>query len=465
MTRRSFALSSLVSLGGCLAPGAAHPDVKFHRKPKALAKDAVTSDWTRFLGPTMNAASPETKIARKLPPPLVWELRKGTGYTSPAILKDRLVYLHRNGAQETVECLHPETGEQLWQMSYATKYEDRYGYNNGPRASPVIDGDKVYTLGAEGVLHCLALDSGKVLWKRNVNADYKVRQDFFGTAGTPLIEGGLVVMNVGGAAEGASVVGLDKLTGKEAWRAGKEWGPGYGSPMPATIHGKRRVMVLAGGESDPPTGGLMLIDPAGGKVDFSFPWRSKSYESVNASCPVLIDGNKIFVSASYRTGGALVEVQPDFSHKVLWTVRDFGMHFATPVYKDGYLYGFEGRNEPDASLACLEVATGKVVWREVLEWEEPVEVNGQQRTVQMSPYRGTILAVDGGWLVLGERGHLLWLDLSPKGVKIQARTWLFFGDQTWALPVLSRGLLYVSQNVPDRLKGTPARLLCYDVRG
>ena len=141
----------------------------------------------------MNGVSTETKISRKMPPSLLWEMRKGTGYTSPAIRGERLVYLHRNGGQEFIECLHPETGAQHWQMSYETTYEDRYGYNNGPRSSPVIDGDRVYTLGAQGVLHCLALDSGKIVWKRNVNTDYKVPQDFFGTAGTPAIEGGIIV--------------------------------------------------------------------------------------------------------------------------------------------------------------------------------------------------------------------------------------------------------------------------------
>lgn len=457
MKRRTLLIAPLANL----AAAAANPDVKVHGKPRALGKDAVTHDWTRFLGPSMNGISTETRLGKKLPPPLVWEFRKGTGYASPAIQGDRLVYLHRNGGQEFIECLHPETGDRHWQVSYATTYEDRYGYNNGPRSSPVIDGDRVFTLGAQGVLHCLALDTGRIVWKRNVNQEYKVPQDFFGTAGTPLVEGKVLILNAG--APDACVIALDKATGKEVWRAGKDWGPSYASPMPAVIHGKRRVMVFAGGESQPPAGGLLSVDPANGKIDFSLPWRSKSFESVNASCPVIFD-NKVFVSASYKTGGVLAEIQPDFSHKVLWTARDFGMHFATPLYRDGHLYGFEGRNEPDASLACVEAASGKVVWRETLEWTETVEVNGQTRTVPMSPYRGTILQADGRALCLGERGHLLWLDLSPKGVKVLARTWLFFADQTWALPVLSRGLLYISQNSRDPIKGTPPRLLCYDLR-
>ncbi len=440
----------------------AQAQVRVHGKPKPLAKSAVTQDWTSFLGPSHNAVSTETRLSRKLPPPLVWELSKGTGYASPAISGDRLLFLQRQGGEEIVECLHAETGAARWQFRYATAFEDRYGYNNGPRSSPVINEGRVYTLGAEGKLHCLDLESGKVVWNRDLRSEYKVPQDFFGTASTPLMEEGTLIVNVG-APGGPCVVGLDKTTGKEIWRAGKEWGPGYSSPIPADVHGKRRVLVFAGGESNPPTGGLLSIDPANGKVDFAFPWRSKSYESVNASCPVVF-GNKVFISASYKTGGALLEIQPDFSHKVLWTTPEFGLHFNTPIYRDGYLYGFDGRNEPDASLACVEVATGKIAWRKNPEWQENFETGGQQRQQTLGTFRGSLLAADGNFLCLGELGHLLWMDLTPKGYKELARTWLFAARESWALPVLSKGLLYVVQNTRDMLRGSGPRLLCYDLR-
>jgi outer membrane protein assembly factor BamB len=404
----------------------------------------------------------ETKLSRTLPPPLVWEFVKGTGYASPAVAGERLVFVHRVGSEEIVECLHPETGASRWRFRYATAFEDRYGYNNGPRSSPVIDGERVYTMGAEAKLHCLELASGKVIWKRDLMAEYKVRQDFFGTASTPLVEGQLLIVNVG-APGGPSVSAFDKSTGREVWRAGKEWGPSYASPVPALVHGRRRVFVFAGGESNPPTGGLMSIDPATGRVDFAFPWRSRSFESVNASCPVVFD-NKVFISASYRTGGALLEVRPDFTHRVAWTTQEFALHFNTPIYKDGFLYGFDGRNEPDASLACLEAATGKVVWRETPEWIETIETRGGKQRQALGTYRGSLLAVDGAFLCLGEMGHLLWMDLTPKGYKEVSRAWLFAARESWALPVLSRGLLYVAQNTRDLLKGTGPRLLCYDLR-
>jgi outer membrane protein assembly factor BamB len=432
------------------------------RAPKPLSPGAVTSDWPSFLGPTHNAVSAETKLSRTLPPPLLWEFPKGTGYTSPAIAGGRLVFLHRQGDEEIVECLHPETGASLWRFRYPTAYEDRYGYNNGPRSSPVLDDGRVFTMGAEGKLHCLDLATGALVWKRDLRTEHKVPQDFFGTASTPLVEGRLLIVNVG-APGGPTVAGLDKTTGRDVWRAGTEWGPSYASPVPAVVRGRRRVFVFAGGDSNPPTGGLMCIDPAAGRVDFSFPWRSRAYESVNASCPVVFD-NKVFISASYRTGSALVEVQPDFTHRVLWTTQEVGLHFNTAIHRDGYLYGFDGRNEPDASLVCVDAATGKVVWRETPEWPETIEIGGARQEQMLGTYRGSLLLVDGQFLCLGELGHLLWLNLTPKGFERVSRAWLFPASESWALPVVSRGLLYVTQNRRDVFRRTEPRLLCYDLR-
>jgi outer membrane protein assembly factor BamB len=415
------------------------------------------SDWPSFLGPAHNSTSTETGLSRGAPK-LLWEFRKGTGYSSPAIVADRLVYFHRLGNEERVECLNPETGTKLWDFAYATDFEDRYGYNNGPRASPVIDGDRVYTYGAQGKLHCLNLKTGKLVWKRDIAADFKVPQDFFGTATTPLLEGDRLIVNVG-APGGPTVAAFDKMTGKQLWGAGSEWGPSYASPVPATVHGRRRIFVFAGGESKPPTGGLLSLDPANGKIDFTFPWRSRSYESVNAASPVVV-GNQVFISASYRAGSALLDILPDGGFKVAWTSTEIGTHWNTAVHKDGYLYAFDGRNEPDASLVCVELKTGKVIWRVSPEWDETI----RGRTERLSTYRGTLLSIDGQFLCLGELGHLLWLDLTPKGYKEISRTWLFGARETWSSPVVSNGRLYVSQHSRDFLKGTPPRLICYDIR-
>jgi hypothetical protein len=110
------------------------------------------------------------------------------------------------------------------------------------------------------------------------------------------------------------------------------------------------------------------------------------------------------------------------------------------------------------------VSNGKVVWRETAEWTEPLNVQGRRERQLVGTYRGSLLAVDGQFLCLGEMGHLLWLDLTPKGYKELGRTWLFAARESWALPVLSRGLLYISQNTPDISTGARPRLLCYDLR-
>lgn len=443
-----------------------HPSVTFHKAPQALPAGAVTSDWPWFLGPSHDMRTTETKILKKWAkdgPPLVWEMKRGTGYASPSIAGERLVYLHREGENEIVECLKADSGEQFWRFTYPTDYQDTYGYNNGPRASAVISEGKVYTYGAQGKLHCLALETGQVLWKREINDEFKVPQDFFGTATSPLLEGKLLIINVG-APDGPCVAAFDKDTGKMAWSSDANgWGPSYASPVAATVHGERRVFVFAGGKSRPPTGGLVCVNPKDGAVDFTFPWRSKMFESVNASCPVIV-GNQVFISATYQTGGALLNILPGFKPELAWKSDDFGIHFMTPIHKDGYLYGFDGRHDSNSALTCFELKTGKEMWRETPRWKETIKVGGKEREMELGDFRGSLLEADGKFFCLGEAGHLQCWDLTPKGMTEIARCWLFAAHETWTPLVLSKGLLYVVQNHADELNGKPPRLLCYDLR-
>ena len=466
---RGVALALLpVLLAGATPAARDNPDVTFHAAPRPLPAGAVTGDWTHFLGPTYDYRSPETKLAQKFGekgPPLVWEMNKGSGYAAPVVVGEQLVLFHRVGDDERVECLHPENGKRYWSFAYPSAYTDRYGYSDGPRASPVIAGDAVVTYGAEGKLHCIDLATGNVRWKKDLLPEFKLRQNFFGVGSTPLVEGDKVIVNVG-AKDGPCVVAFDLSTGKQVWAAGNEWGPSYASPVPATVHGKRRVFVFAGGESNPPTGGLLCIDPATGAVDFTFPWRGDRRESVNAASPLVLDGNRVFVSESYGSGGAMLELTPDGKFKQLWTNPAFGMHFMTPVRKDMHLYGVDGHGPHDAFLVCVELETGKEVWRMQPEWEQTVEGRTGPRRVRMGTYRAWLMPVDGRFLCLGEFGHLLWCDLTPQGFKELDRAQLFLAGETWTPPVLSHGLLYVCQNTPaaEGQRTLPPRLLCYDFR-
>ena len=166
ISRRALLQALLAHAAG----GVAWAQARVHAKPRPLAKDAVTHEWASFLGPTHNAVSTETRLSRTLPPALVWEYPKGTSYAAPAVAGGHVVLVHRVGEEEIVELLQPETGMRQWNFRYSTDFEDRYGYNNGPRSSPVIDGDRVFTVGAQGQLHCLDLRSGALVWRRNIGA-------------------------------------------------------------------------------------------------------------------------------------------------------------------------------------------------------------------------------------------------------------------------------------------------------
>lgn len=442
--------------------------LKFVAEPSPLPPGAVTEDWPRFLGATDDSVSRETMLLKEWPAGLkpVWEIAKGQGYTSPSFAGGRGVVFHRLGDRETVECIDPESGKRYWEYAYEVEFESEIGYSNGPKASAVIEGGRVFTSGVTARLHAFDLESGKLLWEHDLAADYQVPEYFFGYGTNPLVWEDRVLVNVGGrdpdhADGGVCVAAFDKATGRELWTVRDEWGASYASPVVAELHGKPCLLVFAGGKSDPASGGLLTIDPSTGKVLDRFPWRAEMVFSANASTPLAIGGNRVFLSECYREGAVLLEFDDELKSRVVWKQPRFGLHWMQPLVKGGFLYGFAGRNEPDVELACCELATGKIVWRRDLRWTEKV---GDREMVR-SFFRGTLLDVDGSTLCLGEHGALAWLDLSPEGVEVKQRTQLFLAPETWSLPVVYRGLLYIAQNDQDRGGGTSKpRWICYDFR-
>jgi outer membrane protein assembly factor BamB len=227
------------------------------------------------------------------------------------------------------------------------------------------------------------------------------------------------------------------------------------------------VLVFAGGESRPPTGGLICVDPKTGAVDFEYPHRSRTFESVNASAPLVIDRNRVFISECYGAGGAMLEVGADFKAKETWKNGKLGTHFMTAIHKDGFLYGFDGHGPLNCPLVCLDAKTGEEKWRQDPVWIEQIDTPQGPRQRRLGLHRSQLLhfPADGRTLCLTEWGHLLWLDLNPTGYKELGKTMLFFAGETWTPPVVSRGLLYVNQNSKDMAMGTPTRIICYDLRG
>ncbi len=441
-----------------------HPELTFHAPPKPLHPDAVSEDWMDFIGPTHNAISRETHLLKEFGTDalaIVWEVAKGEGYAAPAVIGSRVILFHRIGNKEVVECLHAETGQRYWKFAYPTNYKDRYGFGNGPRCQPISDGQFVYTYGVEAKLSCLDVATGQLVWQRDLKTEFGHTLDFFGATATPLLEGNRVIVNVG-APGGPCVAAFDKDTGAMRWGSGSQWGPSYASPIPADTQAGRRVFVFAGGESRPATGGLLVINPENGKIDGSFPWRGKRYESVNASSPVIVD-NQVYISECYGAGGALVRIESDGSCSKIWTNEILNTHFMTAIHKDGYLYGIDGHGPQNAPIVCIELETGKEMWRTEPEWITPVSSNGREQEYNLAPALASFLLVDGRCLVLGQYGHLAWIDLNPTEYRELDRTHLFLARQTWALPTLSKGLLYIGQN-DKGVDGSATRLICYDLR-
>ena len=156
----------------------------------------------------------------------------------------------------------------------------------------------------------------------------------------------------------------------------------------------------------------------------------------------------------------MIEIKPDFSYEVVWESRDLGIHWMTPIESEGYLYGVSGRHQQGAELFCVNWETGEVMWKEAVVWEE----NLLGRDLNLQLFRASLLMVRDEFLVLSEFGSLLRMNLSPENWKIKQKVQLFFAPETWTLPALSRGLLYIMQNDKDRMSGASSRLLCYDLR-
>jgi outer membrane protein assembly factor BamB len=311
-----------------------------------FAMTALAADWPQMLGPQRNGVAPGTISLKNAK--LAWKKEVGAGFSGPVVAGGKLILHHRNGGAETVECMNAATGEQIWKLEYATAYRDDFGFDEGPRGTPTIADGRVYTFGAEGVLHAIDLNSGKRLWRVDTHSRFGVQKQFFGDAASPLV-GDAVYVNVGGS---GGVTAFDKATGNVLWTATTDEA-GYSSPVAATIANRRMILCFT-------RAGLVALDPAG-KVLFRFPWRSRSQASVNAALPV-IDGSLVFLSASYNTGATVLDLsggQP----KQLWSSDEaLSNHYATSVLKDGRLFGFHGRQEFGQSLRCVELRTGKVIW-------------------------------------------------------------------------------------------------------
>ncbi len=435
----------------------------------AAAQPEAGSDWPSFLGPTGDGKSTE-QIRTDWPLEVRWHKKVGEGYSMPVVARGRLYMFDRHDGNARLSCWRSETGEELWRTEYPSVYEDYYAYSKGPRASPVVDGDRVYTFGVEGMLRCHRATDGELLWQVDTTAKFGVVKNFFGAGSTPVVFHELLIAQIGGSppdsprihsgkvrGNGSGIVAFDKRTGEVRYSV-TDGLTSYSSPQLATIGGRRWGFVFA-------RGGLVGFEPATGSVDFFFPWRARVLESVNAARPVVV-GDTVFITESYGPGSALLKVKPGHV-EVVWQdprrPKSMASHWSTPIHHRGHLYGSSGQSTGEAELRCLEHATGKVLW------SEP----GLSRSTLL--YTGGASSENGHLVVLTEYGRLLLVEATPERFTKIAE--MDLGEArdaspkspiaatsadrpvlrfpAWNAPILAHGLLY--------LRGKD-QLLCLDAR-
>ena len=455
--------------------------------------DPTAGDWPGFLGPNGDGTTAAAGLAPAVPDAaaaLAWTAKVGEGYSAPAVVEVKTggdpggaVLTHRRvGRREVLARRDAATGETIWETAAPTAFRDPYGYNGGPRASPLVvrddRGGRVYTLGAAGRAACMGLETGEELWARDFRAELDVPRWFFGVGGSPVYydgDGGgraAVVFAPGGQPD-AGLVACDPATGETLWTAvgkstwdGAETGRGpyawtgeeqvvsYSTPTLATVRGEPMLFFLA-------RQGLVGLDPRTGRGRFRYWFRSRTYESVNAVRPVVV-GDRVLICATYGVGAALLEVNTagDGVSEVWRNPRVLNCHWSTPVVHDGLAYGFAGRHETGGALECVDLATGELKWSADGRGEAGKitfdRAAGTYRDAAGDPVpwpdfgRGSCAlaprAGDGGTLyILGERGTLFCARPSGEGYEERSRTTVpGLSYPAWPAPAVAGGRLFLA---------------------
>src|SRR5688572_10998215 len=389
---------------------------------------AIAADWPQVLGPNRNGAYTGPPLLETWGPSgakVVGRKQVGQAFAGPAVVQNRVLLFHRVGNEEVLESLDAATGNSTWRYAYPTRYRDDFGFDEGPRAVPVVAEGIVYTFGAEGQLHAVDLAKGTRIWSEDTMKRFGVPKAFFGAAGSPLVEAGRVIANIGG--DKAGVVAFEAKTGKVLWTATDD-DASYSSGVAASIGGRRLGIFLT-------RDSLVGLDPASGAIQFQRRWRARLAASVNAATPIVV-GDQIFVSAQYGPGAGVLRVNGSQLVDV-WTSDDvLSNHYATSVFYNGHLYGFHGRQEFGPSFRAVEFQTGTVKWS------------------QEQFRAGSVLLAGDRLLITREGGELILASASPQAFKPIARAQILQGVVR-PYPALADGLLYV------RNENT---LVCLDLR-
>jgi outer membrane protein assembly factor BamB len=382
---------------------------------------AWAADWPQWRGPNRDGISPETGLLNSWPkggPPLLWKTNGlGEGYAGAAVSGGRLYIQGQQGDEEFVVALDSNTGKQLWRAQTGRQFRESRGY--GPRGTPSVDGDRLYTLAADGMLVCLETATGKRIWGFNIVDRFHGQVLHWGISESPLVDGDRVIATPGGA--GAAVVALDKMNGKVLWTSQSDQA-GYSSPVAFDVAGSRKVVVFTGEAA-------IGLDLNSGRLL----WRYErvANRTADIATPIVHDG-QVFLSSDYGTGCALLKVSAGGASEVYFN-REMRNHYSTSVLVGDYLYGFSS-----SILTAMKFQTGEVAWRD------------------RSVGKGSLIYADRHLYCLGEEGVVGLLEATPAGYRETSRFEIPKGGfPTWSPPVIADGKLYLREQ---------DNLYCYNIK-
>ena len=385
---------------------------------------AYAADWPQWRGPNRDGISKETGLLDSWPaggPHLFWKTQGlGEGYSSFAVVGDRLYTQGQQGNQEFVIAFDTRTGKQLWKTPSGRAYHESRGH--GPRGTPTIDGNRLYALAADGTLVCLDTATGERIWGMNIVERFGGHVPTWGISESPLLDGDRVIVTPGGP--GASVVALDKIKGNLLWKSQSD-PAGYSSPISFDASGSRKVVVFT-------ARGAMGLDLTNG--DLQWRYDKVANRTANIATPIVHDGF-VFLSSDYGTGCALLKLTQGGrvgGASEIYFNRDMRNHYSTSVLIGDTVYGFSS-----GILTAMKFLTGEVAWR------------------NRSVGKGSVTYAEGRLYALSEEGVMGLIDATPEGYTERSRFEIHRGSfPTWTPPVIANGKLYLREQ---------DNLYCYDI--
>jgi outer membrane protein assembly factor BamB len=367
-------------------------------------------DWPQWRGPRRDGVWSEQGVVAKFAGPQLkirWRVPIANGYSGPTVAAGRVYVTDRvtePKEQERVHCFDARTGRRIWSHAYDCDYAE-LSYPDGPRASVTIDQGRAYALGAVGHLHCFDTATGSVLWRKDLNREYRIRMPVWGIAAAPLIEGDLVIVEIGGS-DNACLVAFDKKSGVERWRALGDRA-NYSSPIVIQQAGKRVLVCWTGDR-------VVGLDPRTGALYWEYPFAAREMP-LGIATPIL-DGERLFLCGFYD-GSLMLRVPRDrLAVEKIWQRRGqnerntAALHsiISTPLLLGDAIYGVDSYGE----LRCLDARTGDRLWE-----NQTAVPRGRWATIHF------VRNGDRIWM-FNERGQLLITRLSRKGFEEISRTQL-----------------------------------------